>query len=169
MAGHEFSHGVSDNSVPGGLRYVGQSGGINEGNSDIFGTMVECYAGNASDPCDWTIGEEVMSPYLRDMSDPPADGASIDNYGDYYDGLDVHYSSGIVNKFFYLLSDDAVYGIGSDAAAAIWYPALTNYFASSETFADARTDTLQAAQDLYGAASAEYSAVGDAWDDVGVY
>ncbi|MBI2839887.1 MAG: M4 family metallopeptidase [Acidobacteria bacterium] len=169
VVGHEFSHGVCETSVPGGLRYVRQSGGINEGNSDIFGTMVECYAGNASDPCDWTIGEKVVSPYLRNMSDPPADGASIDNFSDYTDGLDVHYSSGIVNKFFYLLSDDAVYGIGSDAAAAIWYQALTNYFVNAETFADARTDTLQAAQDLYGAASAEYSAVGDAWDDVGLH
>lgn len=178
VAGHEFSHGVSDSSVTGGLRYIGQSGGINEGNSDIFGTMVECYAGNANDPCDWYIGEEVVSGgYLRDMSDPTSDGSSIDHLTDYYAGLDVHYSSGLVNNFFYLLSDggtngtsgETVTGIGSDAAAAIWYQALTNYFTSTETFADARTDTLQAADDLYGSGSAEYAAVEDAWHAVGVY
>ncbi|WP_425553050.1 M4 family metallopeptidase, partial [Dactylosporangium fulvum] len=36
VAGHEMSHGVTENVVPGGLTYSGESGGLNEATSDIF-------------------------------------------------------------------------------------------------------------------------------------
>ncbi|CAL9676025.1 hypothetical protein SUDANB15_07768 (plasmid) [Streptomyces sp. enrichment culture] len=39
---------------------------------------------------------------------------------------------------------------------------------SSTAYADARTATLNAARDLYGADSAEHRAVGAAWRAVGV-
>ena len=50
VAGHEMSHGVTENVVPGGLTYSGESGGLNEATSDIFGTMVEFYANTPSRP-----------------------------------------------------------------------------------------------------------------------
>ena len=56
VAGHEMSHGVTENTA--GLDYSGESGGLNEATSDIFGTMVEFYANNANDPGDYLIGEE---------------------------------------------------------------------------------------------------------------
>ncbi|MFF3151064.1 M4 family metallopeptidase, partial [Streptomyces sp. NPDC057927] len=57
VAGHEMSHGVTANTA--GLNYSGESGGLNEATSDIFGTGVEFYANNASDPGDYLIGEKI--------------------------------------------------------------------------------------------------------------
>ena len=45
VAGHEMSHGVTENTA--NLTYSGESGGLNEATSDIFGTAVEFYANNA--------------------------------------------------------------------------------------------------------------------------
>ena len=56
VAGHEMSHGVTENTA--GLTYSGESGGLNESTSDIFGTLVEFHAANANDPGDYLIGEE---------------------------------------------------------------------------------------------------------------
>ncbi|MEW2043536.1 M4 family metallopeptidase, partial [Streptomyces sp. NPDC005534] len=47
VAGHEMSHGVTSNTA--GLNYSGESGGLNEATSDIFGTGVEFYAANSTD------------------------------------------------------------------------------------------------------------------------
>ena len=57
VAGHEMSHGVTENTA--NLTYSGESGGLNEATSDIFGTMVEFYANNASDVGDYLIGEKI--------------------------------------------------------------------------------------------------------------
>ncbi|MFE5007537.1 M4 family metallopeptidase, partial [Streptomyces sp. NPDC056696] len=45
VAGHEMTHGVT--AATAGLNYSGESGGLNEATSDIFGTAVEFYANNA--------------------------------------------------------------------------------------------------------------------------
>ncbi len=37
------------------------------------------------------------------MADPPLDGVSIRDAGDYCPGINVHFSSGVFNKAFYLL------------------------------------------------------------------
>ncbi len=77
VAGHEMSHGVTSNTA--GLNYSGESGGLNEATSDIFGTGVEFFANNAADKGDYLIGEEIDingdgSP-LRYMDKPSKDGA----------------------------------------------------------------------------------------------
>ena len=59
-------------------------------------------------------------------------------------------------------------GIGRDAAAAIWYRALTVYMTSNTNYAGARVATLKAATDLYGAGSTQYAAVASAWSAVSV-
>ena len=59
-------------------------------------------------------------------------------------------------------------GIGRDKAQRIWYRALDLYFTSGTTYPQARTATLNAAADLYGSGSAEYSAVARAWSAVSV-
>ena len=81
VAGHEMSHGVTENTAS--LTYSGESGGLNESTSDIFGTMVEFYAGNADDPGDYLIGEEfdlAKHAGFRRMDKPSSDGASYDCY-----------------------------------------------------------------------------------------
>ena len=75
VAGHEMSHGVTENSA--GLTYSGESGGLNEATSDIFGTMVEFYAANADDPADYLIGEQFdlgNHAGFRRMDQPSSDG-----------------------------------------------------------------------------------------------
>ena len=192
VAGHEMSHGVTSRTAK--LVYSGESGGLNEANSDIFGTLVEFYANNANDTPDYLIGEEIYlnnptnSKALRYMFKPSLDGGySPDCYSSTLGSLDVHYSSGVGNHFFYLLAEgtapktfsgvnhtsptcngSTVTGIGRDAAGKIWYRALTVYMTSSTNYAGARAATLNAASDLYGAASAERAAVAAAWSAVSV-
>ncbi|GGU10044.1 M4 family metallopeptidase [Streptomyces coeruleorubidus] len=189
VAAHEMSHGLT--SATAGLNYSGESGGLNEATSDIFGAGAEFFAGNSSDAGDYLIGEEIDingdgSP-LRYMDKPSKDGDSADAWSSSLGGLDVHYSSGPANHFFYLLSEGSgtktingvtynsptsngstVTGIGRTKALQIWYKALTTYMTSTTKYAGARTATLNAASALYGASSAEYKAVASAWSAVNV-
>jgi len=65
-------------------------------------------------------------------------------------------------------NDTTIAGIGRNKVGAIMYRALTRYFVSSTTYPQARTWTLQAATDLYGANSAEYNALARVWTAVNV-
>ena len=56
IIGHEFTHGVIENSA--NFFLSNQSGAIAESYADIFGTAVERYARNRLVPT-WTIGEDV--------------------------------------------------------------------------------------------------------------
>lgn len=62
----------------------------------------------------------------------------------------------------------AVTGIGIENAARIWYRALTTYMTSTTDYAGARVATLHAAADLFGAYSATYLTVADAWAGINV-
>ena len=188
VAGHEMTHGVTENSA--GLTYSGESGGLNEATSDIFGTAVEFYANNANDAGDYLIGEEfdlTQHVGFRRMDDPASDGSSLNCWSPTAASVDVHYSSGIGNHFFYLASEGSgaktlngvsynsptcngstVTGVGHDAVAKIWYRALTTYMTSSTNYAGARVATLKAASDLYGATSMQYATVAAAWSAVSV-
>ncbi|MFF7351350.1 MULTISPECIES: M4 family metallopeptidase [Streptomyces] len=190
VAGHEMTHGVTSKTAA--LTYSGESGGLNEATSDILGTMVEWYANNPSDPGDYLIGEKIVKPgfgqpALRFMDKPSKDGNSADYWSSSVGNLDVHYSSGVANHFAYLLAEGSgaktingvsynsptsngstLTGIGRDKVGRIWYRALTVYMTSSTNYAGARTATLNAAKDLYGAGSAEYNAVAAAWSAVNV-
>ncbi|WP_328560318.1 M4 family metallopeptidase [Streptomyces coelicoflavus] len=190
VAGHEMSHGVTSKTAA--LTYSGESGGLNEATSDIFGTLVEWHAGNSADPGDYLIGEKVVRDgfgreALRYLDKPSRDGSSADCWSTAVGDMDVHYSSGVANHFAYLLAEGSgartvggvaydsptcdgstVSGIGRDKLGDIWYRALTVYMTSSTDYAGARAATLSAAGDLYGTDSAEYAAVGAAWGAVNV-
>ncbi|WP_311765421.1 M4 family metallopeptidase [Streptomyces zingiberis] len=189
VAAHEMTHGVT--AATANLNYSGESGGLNEATSDIFAAAVEFRAGSAEDPADYLVGEKIDingdgSP-LRHMDRPSKDGSSKDYWYSGLGSVDVHYSSGPANHFFYLLAEGSgakeingvrydsptydalpVTGIGIGAAEKIWYRALTTYMTSTTTYARARTATLQAAADLYGADGAEHEAVAHAWAAVNV-
>jgi hypothetical protein len=189
VAGHEMSHGVTSNTA--GLNYSGESGGLNEATSDIFGTGVEFYANNSSDVGDYLIGEKIdingNGTPLRYEDQPSKDGGSKDYWSSSLGGLDVHYSSGPANHFFYLLSEGSgaktingvsynsptydglsVPGIGRDNALKLWYKSLTERFTSTTNYASARTQSLLAAADLWGAGSATYNTVANTWAAIGV-
>ena len=186
VAGHEMSHGVCARTA--NLTYSGESGGLNEANSDIMGTMIEFYARGGSGATigntggNWTIGEQLASTPLRYMYKPSLDGASPDAWSSTLRNLDVHYSSGPMNRCFYFLSQGAtttgntsttllpagMTGIGNDKASAIWFRALTTYLTSSSTYAAARTAAINSAKDLYGAGSAAEQAVWNAFRGINV-
>jgi hypothetical protein len=118
------------------------------------------------------------------MYQPSLDGASADGWYDGLDDLDVHLSSGPVNRFFYFLASGAsadaqspshsvflpagMPGLGNDRAARIWYKTLTELLASDADFDAARAASITAAQELFGAGSAEETAVMSAWAAVNV-
>ena len=176
VVAHEITHGLTQKTA--GLIYSKESGALNESFSDIFGTMVEYYAGLHPD---FLIGEDCYTPgtsgdALRSMVNPTLYG-DPDHYTNRYTGTGdnggVHTNSGIPNNAFYLLSQGgtngtshlSVAGIGRAKAAAIFFRALTVYMTASDRFIDARRWTLQAARDLYGLGSAEYNSVAQAWRD----
>lgn len=182
IAAHEMAHGITSRTAR--LAYRGESGGLNEATSDIFGAMVEFFAANASDPGDYGIGEEILVPYTGDgfryMYHPSLDGRSPDCWSKNLGRLNVHYSSGVANRFFFLLAEGtfsplgdglagckgtpAVTGIGRLAAARIWYRALTVYMTSKTAYVGARDATIRAARDL-GLSEATVKA---AWNAVAV-
>ncbi len=195
VAAHEMTHGVTSRSAA--LVYSGESGGLNEAMSDIFGATVEFVANNAQSVPNYLIGERIFSANLgvatptralRYMFKPSIDTRSPDCYVSTIGTLDVHYSSGVANHFYYLLAEGAVTppgfsttpaqlvcngntalaGIGRDAAIRIVYRALTVYMTSTTNYAGARAATLQAASDLYGGTSAQRNAVAAAWSAVSV-
>lgn len=195
VIGHEMSHGVMNATAK--LVYSGESGGINEASSDIFGMLIKFYANNPSAPGNYLNGEKLLisntgvtnpTKAFRYMFKPSLDGASADCYSSTVGNLDVHLSSGVANHFAYLLAEGAVVpsgfsltpaqlvcngntsltAIGRDALGKIWYRALTVYMTSSTNYAAARVATLNAASDLYGATSVQRNAVASAWSAVGV-
>ncbi|MDN3295973.1 M4 family metallopeptidase [Streptomyces ficellus] len=189
VAAHEMTHGVTSHTAK--LVYSGESGGLNEATSDIFAAAVEFYANNAQDKGDYFVGEKIdirgNGTPLRYMDKPSRDGSSKDSWYSGIGGIDVHYSSGPANHWFYLLSEGSgtktingvtydsptsdglpVTGIGRDKAALIWYKALTTKFTSTTNYAGARTGTVAVATELYGVGSAEVKAVESAWAGVNV-
>jgi len=194
VAAHEMGHGVC--STTANLAYVGESGGLNEANSDIFGTMVEFYANGAQAQGsaipdtggNWTMGEQLETASfptpLRYMYKPSLDGRSPDAWSASLAGLDVHFSSGPMNRAFYFLSQGSsasasnqtysaylpagMTGLGNDKAMRIWWRTLTTRLTSSSNYLAARNGAIASAKDLYGAGSAEEIAVWNAFTAINV-
>ncbi len=195
VIGHEMGHGIT--AATSNLTYRGESGGLNESASDIAGEAVEAYARaggtGATLPVpsgnDWMMGKEISKSGqpLRWMYKPSKDGKSPDAWKSTIKRLDVHYSSGPNNRMFYFLamgssatvgsdyysqyltqSPKNMTGIGIDKAYRIWFRANTTKFTSSTNYADARLKVLAAAQELYGANSAEAKAVQRAYAAINV-
>lgn len=179
VTGHELTHGVTQEES--GLNYSKEPGAMNESMSDIMGKSVQFW----SKPTDvnWLMSND-MNWIIRDMSNPNAQGqpdtykgtkwvtSSADNYG-------VHTNSGVGNFMFYLLvtggsgtndigNSYSVTGIGLSEADQILYHSNTDYLVPTSQYADWRTACINAATDLYGAASNEVIQVKNAWYAVGV-
>lgn len=197
VMGHEYTHGIIASTAD--LIYGGESGAINESIADVFGTLIEHYAPHKQYPANYLIAERVRivnngnsAPVGagRYMFKPSRDGQSVDCY---YPGIgapnvDVHHSSGVGNRFFYLLAEGAtvpanfaytqadmvcngntaLQGIGREAAGKIIYRTLTVYLTSSSGYSQYRTGSIQAAIDLYGYGSVQHNAVIAAWAASGV-
>ena len=184
IVGHEFTHGIIKYEA--NLDYEYESGAINESISDIFGYIIENRVWGSSN---WLIGEDnspALNDEYRDMSNPknPLYEDPVTYLGEYwYTGSDqndgVHKNSGVMNYWYYLLSDGGsgindnsfsynIAPIGYLETADIVYRALSYYLGQTSDYHDTRQATIQATADIYGACSIEVMTVMDAWDAVGV-
>ena len=146
VGSHEISHGFTEQHS--NLTYYGQSGGLNESFSDMAAQAAEFYSVAQNS---WMIGAEITkedSGYeaLRYMDVPSRDGTSIDSADQYYSGLDVHYSSGVFNRLFYLIATTPNWGVRK--AFDVMVKANMDYWTPSSSFKEAGCGVLSATKDL---------------------
>ena len=178
VCGHEITHGLT--SFTANLTYSNESGALNEGFSDVFGTSIEWFGRPAQH--DWLIGGDFY--VIRSMSNPNAYSDPDTYKGTFWyfgtsDNGGVHTNSGVLNFWYYLLTASGsgtndngfvynVSGIGITKAQAIAFRTLTNYLVPSSNYADTRFYSIKSAEDLYGIGSIEAVQTKNAWDAVGV-
>lgn len=165
VASHEVSHGFTEQNS--GLIYRNQSGGMNESFSDIAGEAAEFYNNQAhGGGNDWMVGEQIFKgpsgQALRYFEEPEKDGRSIGHASKYYEGMGVHYSSGVFNRAFYLLAHKP--GWDTHKAFDVFVLANQLYWASDSSFDQGGCGVKSAARDL-GYKTADVS---EAFETVGV-
>ena len=143
VSGHEVSHGYTEQNS--GLIYSNQSGGMNEAFSDMAGEAAEYFMNGSND---WLVGAQIFkgNGALRYMADPTQDGQSIGHASDYYNGMDVHHSSGVYNKAFYTLATTS--GWNTKTAFQAFARANRDYWTASSTFNQGAPGVVQAACDM---------------------
>lgn len=193
VTAHEIGHGVCEATA--GLVYTKESGAMNEGFSDCWGAVIEHYADpketDAQPKRVWYIGEEIRNGNPLRRMDFPKLKNNPDTYGGTYwttitgctptssnDYCGVHNNSGVLNKFFFLLTDGgsgtndlgntySVTGVGWTKSPEILYQTEL-VLSSTATYADCRAASINVALTLYGPCSPEVKSVTDAWYAVGV-
>ena len=201
ICGHEIGHGICQFTA--NLAYQNQSGAMNEAFSDIWGACIEHYGRTGlmtGTPVAnvWLVGEDVQSGGLRSMKSPLLKGDPDTFKGTNWfatgdegsclptssnDQCGVHTNSGVVNRWFYVLSEGAsgtnnapiaerdtynVTGIGIQVASKIAYLAERDYLTPNATFFDLRDATITVAKNLFCSIGPEVRAVTDAWFSVNV-
>lgn len=159
IVAHELSHIFTDLNAA--LIYSNQSGGVNEAFSDIMAMAMKSYLNSLFSWYRWgslqakwqtgfdiTIGNWIDRP-LRYFYDPTLDGVSIKNFANYSDGMDVHYSSGIFNYAFYLMSTQYLADkLNIQNVAKLFVNANRYYWVNNSTFSYAACGVIQSAHDL---------------------
>lgn len=146
IGAHEVSHGFTQQHS--GLEYFGQSGGMNESFSDMAALAAENYSLGKNG---WKIGPEVIKEgsgidAIRYMDKPSRDGKSIDTANEYIGGLDVHYSSGVFNRLFYVLANQPDWN--TRKAFDVMVKANADYWTPYSNFDEGGCGVLNATQDL---------------------
>jgi Zn-dependent metalloprotease len=125
VCGHEIGHAVCEKTAA--LVYARESGAVNEGFSDIWAACIDNYVKDTVTKKPFLIADEIMASTvaLRSMADPHSfndadtyldttffwkktsieacpvpDGSETGN-----DFCGVHYNSGVLNKWFYLITN----------------------------------------------------------------
>jgi len=176
VVGHEYGHAVNyftilnESGAPAGLTYSGESGALNEANSDIFGETLEGYMGQT---IDWLHGGDDPAGASRDMTHPSNEtynvGAGDVPYPNSFqdanlycgeeDSGGVHLNSSVPNHAAYIMAEGETFngctvtGIGSDKVEAIFYRAENEYYTTSTGFNQAYSDIINSCLDLYGYSS----------------
>ena len=145
VSAHEVSHGFTEQNS--GLTYSAQSGGINEAFSDMAGEAAEYYMNKGRN--DFMVGGEIFKVAgkgLRYFEDPTKDGRSIGHAKDYKQGMDVHYSSGVYNKAFFLLAK--MEGWDVQKSFSVFVKANQDYWTASTDYNKGACGVQDAAKDL---------------------
>lgn len=187
ICSHEFGHGIDE--YTGNLAYERESGALDEGFADIWGAVVEAWATPLKQR--WLIGEDVLGGPIRSIANPNlfgqpdtylgtnwvnTNGCTPNNGNDF---CGVHTNSGVLNFWFFLLSDGGsgtndignafnVNGLGINTAAQIAYRTKLLMNNSLASYALCRQMSIQAAIQLFGNCSNEVVQVTNAWFAVGV-
>jgi Zn-dependent metalloprotease len=178
----EFAHAVVQYTAA--FEYQDQAGALNTSISDVFAVMVEQWRLQQTvDQSSWLIGDDIFAASIKGVGlrslkapgsayDDPLLGkdsqpsqmknfvkTSEDNGG-------THINSGIPNHAFYLAATK-IGGFAWERAGKIWYEAL---LASSpkDDFQKFAKTTLTKSESLFGKSSKEWTAVRDAWREVGI-
>jgi len=160
IVSHEVSHGFTEQNS--NLVYNGQSGGINEAFSDIAGEAAEYYSNGS---VDWLIGAAITKNMtaLRYFENPALDGFSIGHADNYFNGIDVHFSSGVFNRAYYLIANSE--GWSPRKAFEIFVHANRFYWGPLTQFESGACGVLSATDDL----GYDKKIVIGAFANVGVY
>lgn len=157
VAAHEISHGFTNQHSD--LIYNEQSGGMNEAFSDMASQAAEFYAYGKNT---WQLGAEIYKlddmEALRFMDQPgkdcqsrenlkPGFECSLDHASQYEQdkNMNVHFTSGIYNRAFYLLSTTP--GWDTRKAFDVMVQANRHYWTSDSTFAQGACGVLKATRD----------------------
>ncbi|MDQ2995137.1 MAG: M4 family metallopeptidase, partial [Pseudomonadota bacterium] len=168
IGAHEVSHGFTQQHS--NLNYEGQSGAMNESFSDMASQAAEFYVYKKNN---WAIGNDVLKftgEAMRYMDIPskdcygkaPGTHCSIDNANQYYHGLDVHFSSGVYNRAYYMLSTQP--GWNPRKAFQVMVHANASYWTPNTQFTDGAACVVKAAEDLH----LDMDAVKQAFKAVGI-
>ena len=152
VGAHEISHGFTEQHA--NLFYEGQSGGLNESFSDMAAQAAEFFIRGKSS---WQVGSEILKEpnhALRYMDHPALDckgievgeDCSIEQLSSYHPGLNVHLSSGLFNRAFYLMA--TALGWDTKKAFDVMVQANRFYWTPTVTFLEAACGVMNAAQDL---------------------
>ncbi|GBF89960.1 peptidase [Raphidocelis subcapitata] len=197
IAAHEMAHGVTEYTS--GLVYEHSSGGINEALSDIMAQCVLDYAHEQGHPRgpDYLVGSQLFQGnctrrFLRSMISPTADSnrssacwhrkfdlttSETHSGSDMWCKVDVHWSSGVANRAFWLMAKgfnttcndgSKPAAIGIKNACSVFYRSTYAYLSRTGDYYELRAASGRAASDLFGEGSPEVAAVSKAWDVVGV-
>lgn len=179
ISGHEMMHGVT--SFSSDLVYQDESGALNEGFSDIFGTVLEHYARPSN--ANWTMGEDI-GMVLRNVANPNQTDKPDTYQGLYWysgtgDNGGVHTNCTVLSYWFYLMcaggsgTNDignafSVSPIGMTDAADIAFYLDVAYLPSDATYEMSRFMAIQVAVDLFGPCTPQVEAVTNAMYAIGL-
>ncbi|WP_048439532.1 M4 family metallopeptidase [Caenimonas sp. SL110] len=184
---HEFSHGVMQHMVPGGLGVVqvtgkppalkGEAGALNESFCDVFASMIkQWHAGQDVAAADWLVGEDILTPgngnAIRSLKEPGNDKLTckgddqVSDYRHYKATSDAHTGSGIANHAFYIAAS-TLGGNSWEKLASVWFKGFDR-LRPRATFLDAAHATIDVAATLHGKQSDAHRAVKDGWKRVNV-
>jgi Zn-dependent metalloprotease len=173
VAGHEMTHGVTMATAQ--LSMMGESGALNEANSDFFGIMI------ANGGTDWVLGKQLFLPgaeavpgqenAVRDLANPgnitfcaaggngqctqrKPDPATMnemmpttDTCDDSNDNCWVHINATILGHASYLVSQ----AIGAQKAEQLYYNTLTQSLSTRDNLATAAQAYKQTCSQLFDA------------------